>query len=94
MHKKLLNQFKTSGASIGNIMKLASNFLIDCGIKNAENEIRWYIQKLYNFNSAQLYSLKNKEVSNQRLVQVIDFLILDNLSGKLYRKGTKSDILF
>ena len=75
MHKKLLNQFKTSGASIGNIMKLASNFLIDCGIKNAENEIRWYIQKLYNFNSAQLYSLKNKEVSNQRLVQVIDFLI-------------------
>ena len=82
MHKKLLGQFKSSGTSIGNIVELASIFLIDFGIKNAKNEVRWYLQKLYNLNSAQLYALKNKEIV-EKLWQLITELHLPN---DFYRK--------
>ena len=75
MHKKLLNELKSSDISIGSIAELASLFLINQGIKNAKNEIKWYLQKLYDCNSAQLYNLKNKKISNDFLNQVVDFLI-------------------
>ena len=74
MHKKILNDLKSSDKSIGNIIELSALFLINQGIENAKNEIRWYIQKLYNCNSAQLYNLKNKIISDDYLNQIIDFL--------------------
>ena len=74
MHKKTLNELKSSDKSIGKIIELSALFLTNQGIENAKNEIRWYIQKLCNFNSAELYSLQNKKISNESFEQIIDFL--------------------
>ena len=76
MHKKkLLDDFESSDKSINSIIEISKLFLISKGIKNAKSEIEWYLQKLYNYNSLELYNIKNKKISDTNFNQVLNFLI-------------------
>ena len=58
MHKeKILNDFKSSNQLINDIVKIGETFLINQGIENAKNEIRWYLQKLYKCDSINLLNI-------------------------------------
>ena len=76
MHKKqILNDFKASDKSINSIIEISKLLLISKGIKNAKSEIEWYLQKLYDYNSVELYNSKNKKISNINFNQILNFLV-------------------
>ena len=76
MHKKqILNDFKASDKSINSIIEISKLLLISKGIKNAKSEIEWYLQKLYDYSSVELYNSKNKKISNINFNQILNFLV-------------------
>ena len=75
MHKKeILDFFQHSDQSIKAVIELGESFLIKQGIDNAKNELRWYIQKLYKYDSIGLFKNENKIIEDHVLNQIIDFL--------------------
>ena len=76
MHKKqILNDFKASDKSINSIIEISKLLLISKGIKNAKSEVEWYLQKLHDYNSVELYNIKNKKISNTNFNQILNFLV-------------------
>jgi len=75
LKKQILNDFKSSKKSINSTIEIGRLLLINNGIKNGESEIKWYLQKLYNCSSIELYNIKDEKISNTNFNKILIFLI-------------------
>ena len=76
MHNPLFfHQIKSSNQSIRSIIEIGTVFLINHNIKNAKNEICWYLQKLYKCDSAGLFSIIDNTISDNFIDKFVNFVI-------------------
>ncbi|MAV65385.1 MAG: protein-(glutamine-N5) methyltransferase, release factor-specific [Candidatus Marinimicrobia bacterium] len=60
--------------SVKKFIKKTSSFLIDNNISNAKNEIRWYLEKLYNCNSVNFQKLKKLDKTENNYHKTLSFV--------------------